>query len=695
MRVKLSFTKQNSIQSLTAKAKPTVVAIDSTTVLRLYSFFVLILAPLGKSSSSEPPPSFERYINDLVKCARHNDSEHRKIGLEEFSDLCKTSLSQQIFFKELIIYPQDFVFTFTADDSALSTLVDNTHSVERAAIHIRGFRSSNLYVPASELRQMLLHHYKTEMKENMITLIGYLADIGAPAELIERVGDGANKFFISPFVGLNHGVGGLFSGVKESVEGLKNGVGGVAKSLGMVGEGLLGRFAGLCGDPNYLSERKVQRRLGKELATTAKIGASLSLGFRSSVNGIMSMIEKEVTPDANEVGLALAGLFMKPIVGVGDGLAVALLDLGADDGRKQFAQRRSRKVVMRVDAGFAILPHDQQTSMAQEVIEAGGTVEDTYVHHILCVNELMIFSEQCLWLLNRDNPESRAWCTAYHDMSHYRGMKRKKKRKTIGLEEKGEVLEVYIFAYSLQGLLPTIVEVEGAAQRDEIFAKLNCFSDSMGNAGKLGFGERCQIKGGNIFGSINFCSSGKEVAVDNVDEGGVSLFQCGVPNIMRCDRVGPDSAGVVENTRKILSEESSEVSLDRHLWTLVDNFREENYCFGLGIINVSDLQCIVLNSATLSVGKSLIMIGTDKQEVRTEEDSWVINPGESFLLIATGEDEAAGRERVVLEIISGTFQVHFSDTNDGTFRTEGNCAVLEKAMGNRRWSKAWLGVGIK
>ena len=163
---------------------------------------------------------------------------------------------------------------------------------------------------------------------------------------------------------------------------------------------------------------------------------------------------------------------------------------------------------------------------------------------------------------------------------------------------------------------------------------------------------------------------------------------------MRCDRVGPDSAGVVENTRKILSEEASEVSLDRHLWTLVDNFREENYCFGLGIINVSDLQCIVLNSATLSVGKSLIMIGTDKQEVRTEEDSWVINPGESFLLIATGEDEAAGRERVVLEIMSGTFQVHFSDTNDGTFRTEGNCAVLEKAMGNRRWSKAWLGVGI-
>ena len=706
MQVKISFNEQNSIQSLIAEAKPTVLAIDSTTVLRLYRFRALVLLTSSlTSSNSAQTPSFERYIGDLVKCARRNDFEHRKIDPEEFSDLSKTSLSQHIFFEELIIYPQDFTFTFTADDSALSTLVDNTHSVESAAIHVRGFKSSNLFLPTSELRQMLLHHYKTEMRENIVFLIGSLAAIGAPTELIERVGDGMNKFFVSPFVGLKHGGGGFVSGVRESVKGLKNGVGGVAKSLGMVGEGILGKFAGLSGDIDYMYEREVQRRLSKGRATIDKIGASLSLGFGSGVKGITSVLGGEVAPEASEIGLALAGLVVKPIVGVGDGVAEALIDLGEDKGRRQIPQRRSRKVVMRAKDGkanFIILSHDRQTSMAEDVVQTvsttGGTIQDRYcdryVHHILCVNDLMIFSEQYLWLLNREDPENCIWCSSYRDISHYRGMRRK--RLGIG-EIHEEVHEVHVFAYSLQGLLPAIIEVEGASKRDEIFAQLINFADLMGNAGKFGYGERCQITGGNVFGSTNFCGYAHDSSQkSDYDDEGISLFQCAVPQMMGCEVTVDSAAVVVEDTRKILSVgEASEVRIDRQLWTLVEKFRgQDSYCFGLGIINVSDLQSIVLNSVTLCVGKRLIVIDGGKREERSEEDSWVIKPGGSILLVATGEDETGGGDRVVLDIVSSTFQVHFSDAKDGSFSKEGDCAVLEKAMGDRWWSKAWLAVGL-
>lgn len=512
LKVATSFDEKYSIQSLIVKMRPMVLALDSTTVLSLNQARKLVTSLLSKSNSS--PLSLEMYALELVNCALSHDVGHKLVDEVEFSNLSKASLSTHVALQKLIFYPQDFVLTFTAVDSAHSTLLEDTQSVESATIHIRGFKSTNLFITTSELRQTLLHHYKTEAKENMYYIIGSLAALGAPTELVNRVGDGVNKFLFSPFDNED----GFVAGIDEGIRGLKSGVvGGVAKSIGMVGESFLGRFAELSGDTDYLYEREVQRRSSKGRDTFTNMTASIGLGFVSSINAITSMIEMEDAPEAKIVGLAIAGLFVKPIVGVGDSVAGALKNLGEDGTRDQMVQRRSRKVLMRVDGGtrFVILPFDEYASMAEEVVDCGGTVVDRYVHHVVCSSQLMIFSEHCLWLLDREDPSRNILCTSYHDISHFRGVKR------------NGAFEIHVYSYSMQGLIPIMVEADGAPQRDEIFTHMKIFSGFMGNVREKGYGQKCEILGGNIFGRVNFRSEHEE-EFDNND---LALFNCTGPKV--------------------------------------------------------------------------------------------------------------------------------------------------------------------
>merc|ERR1711981_837131 len=197
-----------------------------------------------------------------------------------------------------------------------------------------------------------------------------------------------------------------------------------------------------------------------------KVGASLSLGFESGAHGIISLMGKEsVTKE--EVTRALAGLFIKPIVGPGDGLVETMKNFNEE---KNFLQRRGRRTLMRkLGGGFGVLPYDDKVSAAEEVVECGGTVEDKYIFHTLCCKELLILSENCVWLLDRESSEN-IWCYSYTDISHF-----------FAFKNEG-IFQVQLSVFSSRGLQNIFVQVEGPDQQDQIFRQLGRFTKKMGNA---------------------------------------------------------------------------------------------------------------------------------------------------------------------------------------------------------------------
>jgi len=156
---------------------------------------------------------------------------------------------------------------------------------------------------------------------------------------------------------------------------------------------------------------------------------------------------------------------------------------------------------------------------------------------------------------------------------------------------------------------------------------------------------------------------------------------------------------LLDGAERIVSElnkngvEGKEWLLDRQLWRLVERFKESNsFCFGVGIVNVSDLRPIVYSSR-LNLGERLIVVGGNEDD--EEEDKWVLKEGSTLLLIIVGADqEGRAGKRVDLDIHSANFNFSVKDAEGGQLKTEGECAVLEKAVGGEKWAKVWLGVGF-
>lgn len=319
--------------------------------------------------------------------------------------IAETSL-QRIHLERIIIHAFHVKVTYTSDTHtgtgtsaeapfSWTDLLKNASSVENASFYWSNFFGVNVFSTFPALARNLQQHYSSETKKNFFNLIGSLSVIGAPAELVNNVGGGVGKFFTSPYAGLMEGgEKGFVTGMEEGLDGLRAGVvGGVAKSVGTMSDALNRSLAEYAGDDDYLSERDVQKRVFNRVAGSGikekmkKVGASLSLGFESGAHGIISLMGKEsVTKE--EVTRALAGLFIKPIVGLGDGLVETMKNFNEE---KNFLQRRGRRTLMRkLGGGFEVLPYDDKVSAAEEVVECGGTVEDKYIFHTLCCKELLI-----------------------------------------------------------------------------------------------------------------------------------------------------------------------------------------------------------------------------------------------------------------------------------------------------------------
>lgn len=199
----------------------------------------------------------------------------------------------------------------------------------------------------------------------------------------------------------------------------------------------------------------------------------------------------------------------------------------------------------------------------------------------------------------------------------------------------------------------------------------------MGNAKPIGYGQRVK-SGAYNFGSNNVA-----------DLGITAVGTCG-----SCSNGGGDFILEEIAYAMKLAGDAMQRGLDDCLWRLLKGFAADGkHCVGIGLLNTSELDDIIINCIDLKVESKLIVLDGNERRQKNCQSAYVIAPGRAMLLAAIGHGFSTSKLRLGLEIFGSGFGAKFEDDKVvRRFYVEGEGAgILEKAMGDA-WTKVWLGL---
>ena len=133
--------------------------------------------------------------------------------------------------------------------------------IERASICLNMLMLEHPFATSTVLVDRISGHYKQQVQEQLLTLVGSFDILGNPIGLIDNLGTGFVDLFHEPAKGLVKSPGDFGSGVSRGVQSLvRNSVFGIANSFSKVSGSLGSGVALMSMDSTWRAERNRNRR---------------------------------------------------------------------------------------------------------------------------------------------------------------------------------------------------------------------------------------------------------------------------------------------------------------------------------------------------------------------------------------------------------------------------------------------------
>lgn len=388
-------------------------------------------------------------------------------------------ISQRIYIEQLHLHPLRFSFTFTQEWETQTTDIDDKSmilqyirkvpSLSNAELTFTSFVVSHTFESLDVLRRIIRTHYVSQLTQHFFSVIGSLAIFHGPADFFANVGTGVRDFFYEPINGLIYGPDKFVEGLETGSLSLARGIFvGVVRGAANVTYVLNSNLVNLT-DDEFIVERNAyqrsitERKQNRTMTDSLQIaGVSIARGLKSGVHGlwdepVQSFARQGPAGLVQGVGKALVGAIVKPVIGLGDGAVVVMnhmTEFTNKDGLKPKIPKRLRRALPRKVAhnknSVLLVPYDDKAARAQKVITGNETKDDAYIAHVNIINHLIIASDRCLWIINRQSREP--WCLNWEEISHFSAVDERLMQITI---------------FSQCGLKPHIFEVESIAALED------------------------------------------------------------------------------------------------------------------------------------------------------------------------------------------------------------------------------------
>lgn len=249
---------------------------------------------------------------------------------------------QEVYFEGLLLQPLKFIISFvraerTTQPTATSRnpIATVVHALTMALGNINGapLEFSALILSDARMSQSMLvdrifRHYRQGVIQQLYKILGSIDFIGNPVGLFTNVSSGVMDIFYEPYEGvIMHGGEGLGSGIaKGAASFLKKTTFGLADTVTRVTSSFGKGLSSATFDAEYQSRRRLAQRRNNPRHVFAGVAAGGSAMMDSLASAVQGVVVQPVEGFEREGGIGLAkgvakgvaGLFVKPVVGVTD-----------------------------------------------------------------------------------------------------------------------------------------------------------------------------------------------------------------------------------------------------------------------------------------------------------------------------------------------------------------------------------------
>ncbi|KAJ8600557.1 hypothetical protein CTAYLR_007921 [Chrysophaeum taylorii] len=326
-----------SLRYLSARVLPLDLRADFSSLTALASALTSI--PLEALNSDEALAETRpaAWAASKLRLSDDDDDLEKKKKKNDVRAARARALRPRGYIEQLQLHPMEATISFEPTPAeehevrlSLLSYVQTLVSISNASVRLNSFIVEQAVEAPATLVPRILRHYVLQILSQLHRIVGSLASIGSPVNLVDSIGGGVKQFFYAPAMGIVQSPEAFATGVFKGTTGLVgNVVGGVTKSVAGIGNAVSANVSMLSGDKEYIAQREARRR--QFAAESGGVTAGVVAGGTSVVRGIaegVSGVFLKPIEGAHKGGAlgavkgfaqGVAGVAVKPVVGILDG----------------------------------------------------------------------------------------------------------------------------------------------------------------------------------------------------------------------------------------------------------------------------------------------------------------------------------------------------------------------------------------
>uniref|UniRef100_A0A7S1BUD7 Vacuolar protein sorting-associated protein 13 VPS13 adaptor binding domain-containing protein n=1 Tax=Corethron hystrix TaxID=216773 RepID=A0A7S1BUD7_9STRA len=174
----------------------------------------------------------QKWINSLTSRMSRKYGKHNRKALRDVEKLADTANSGRIYFEELHLHPLRLSFTFSQEwmewNAATEGLmifqfIRGMASIHKAPLTFTSFVVSHAFEAPQVLSRIIIAHFSSQLTKQFFGILGSLAILEAPADILGNVGNGVRDFFYEPINGMILGPSSFLEGLEIGTQSLARG----------------------------------------------------------------------------------------------------------------------------------------------------------------------------------------------------------------------------------------------------------------------------------------------------------------------------------------------------------------------------------------------------------------------------------------------------------------------------------------
>eukprot|EP00814_Leptocylindrus_danicus_P006792 CAMPEP_0116043306 /NCGR_PEP_ID=MMETSP0321-20121206/26276_1 /TAXON_ID=163516 /ORGANISM="Leptocylindrus danicus var. danicus, Strain B650" /LENGTH=781 /DNA_ID=CAMNT_0003524087 /DNA_START=220 /DNA_END=2562 /DNA_ORIENTATION=- len=621
--------------------------------------------------------------------------------------------SGRVYFEHLLLHPIRLSLTFTQEFTEWNSVTEGliifqiiraAASLTDAPLMFTSFAVDHAFESPQALSRIIYAHYTSQLTNQIFSMLGSLAILRPGGDFLANIGNGVKDFFYEPINGMMHSPGQFLEGLEVGTQSLaRNLVLGISQGAANVAEVVNSNLTTLT-DKEFIEERNAHRRMLAEAInrgtktrsiadSLVQAGSSVALGMKSGARGIIDQPSRYASEHGTigffqGVGKGLIGAIVKPVIGIGDAAVLVMQhvsEVTCEDKPVLRNPRRLRRALPLTSVGhhqvLQLIPYDDVAAMAQKIVTGGESFKDIYLGHMNLKNDVIIASEEYLWVIDRSN--RKPWCLSWEEISHF------------AMQDNGGVR---ISFFSSMGLKSLLLQADGGMELADLYRLLSMQISKMGNSPI----DSSSVDHDSMYVNNRLQNISELYLPGILSKQEHHLFGSNNKRTRWMSLRSKEDIDVIEQCFarvKCLGSEMPNffVALDQEAWFLIDAWSHvyaglnSRHRIAAGVINGTGVDIQVKMSRVEEGGSPCYCIPS----LEYDHDQNVLNPGGGMIFFAWGSSPSLNQAgKVFMCIETNTFLLNLSDRRSRSTQVVPlpgyQVKFLEKSFDDGGWwAKYW------